>query len=102
MSAPQFRWERGADETPTVVAVGEIDLANVDDFRAALTGAASEAVAVTVDLTKVDYCDSAAVRALFAVAGSTSLHLLVRSTGPLKSLLNISGLDRVTTVTTVD
>jgi anti-sigma B factor antagonist len=50
----------------------------------------------------VSYCDSAAVRALFSVAATTKLNLIVRSEGPIKTLLSVSGLDRVATVTTAD
>ena len=101
MTEAQFRVTSDAD-IPTVAASGDIDLANVDDFQAVLAGAAAEAPAVTVDLTGLRYCDSAAVRALFAVAAMTTVTVVVRETGPIKTLLTISGLDRVTTVVTRD
>ena len=43
-----------------------------------------------------------AVRALFAVAATTELAMLVASTGPIKTLLGISGLDRVAAVVTME
>jgi anti-anti-sigma regulatory factor len=55
---------------------------------------------LTVDLTGVDYCDSAAVRALFTLAAGTSLTMIVRPSGHISTLLGISGLDRVATVIT--
>lgn len=56
---------------------------------------------LTVDLSEVSYCDSAAVRALFAVAATTELTMIVAAEGgPIKALLGISGLDRVATVIT--
>ena len=67
-----------------------------------LTGAAANSDAITVDLSDVSYCDSAAVRALFAVAATTKLALIVPTTGPIITLLSISGLDRVATVATRD
>ena len=107
MSDPQFQLTDGeSGHRPVVNASGDIDLANVDEFQEVMTAAvqkaASSADVITVDLSRVSYCDSAAVRALFSVAASTTLHLIVRSTGPIKTLLSVSGLDRVATVTTVD
>jgi anti-sigma B factor antagonist len=39
---------------------------------------------------------------LFAIAATTKLALLVPATGPILTLLSISGLDRVATVVTRD
>jgi anti-sigma B factor antagonist len=39
---------------------------------------------------------------LFAVAATTKLGLIVPATGPIMTLLSISGLDRVATVVTRD
>ncbi|MFZ0834566.1 MAG: STAS domain-containing protein [Mycobacterium sp.] len=102
MTEPQFRLDGDGDHRPVVNASGEIDLANVDQFQDVMTKAASSADTITVDLSHVSYCDSAAVRALFSVAASTKLHLIIRSSGPIKTLLSVSGLDRVATVTTAD
>lgn len=86
---------------PPVVAVsGDIDLANVAEFEEAMAGALDDSPALTVDLTDVSYCDSAAVRALFSLAATTELTMLVRPAGHIKTLLGISGLDRVATVIT--
>jgi anti-sigma B factor antagonist len=103
MSEAQFRLTGASGEqAPIVTATGEIDLANVNQFQDALTKAASGASVLTVDLSMVSYCDSSAVRALFSVAATTKLNLVVRSDGPIKTLLSVSGLDRVATVTTAD
>lgn len=88
------------DRPPLVVVSGDIDLANVDEFAAAMARAAEGASTLTVDLTGVSYCDSAAVRALFSLAATTALTMVVRPTGHIKTLLGISGLDRVATVIT--
>ena len=91
-----------AEQPPVVTATGDIDLANVNEFQDVLTRAADDSDAITVDLSDVSYCDSAAVRALFAVAATTKLGLIVPATGPIMTLLSISGLDRVATVTSRD
>jgi anti-sigma B factor antagonist len=89
-----------AEQPPVVTATGDIDLANVNEFQEVLNRAAADSDTITVDLLDVSYCDSAAVRALFAVAATTKLGLIVPATGPIITLLSISGLDRVATVTT--
>ncbi|MDT7765815.1 MAG: hypothetical protein QOC63_5235 [Mycobacterium sp.] len=89
-----------AEQPPVVTATGDIDLANVNEFQDVLNRAADDSDAITVDLSDVSYCDSAAVRALFAVAATTKLGLIVPATGPIITLLSISGLDRVATVMT--
>jgi anti-anti-sigma factor len=91
-----------AEQPPVVTARGDIDLANVNEFSDVLTAAAAGSDALTVDLSEVTYCDSAAVRALFSVAATTKLNLIVPASGTIMTLLSISGLDRVATVTTRD
>ena len=103
MTNSQFRMSAAeAEQPPVVTATGDIDLANVNEFQDVLNRAAAGSDAITVDLLDVSYCDSAAVRALFAVAATTELGLIVPATGPIMTLLSISGLDRVATVTTRD
>jgi anti-sigma B factor antagonist len=103
MTNSQFRMSAGqAGQPPVVTATGDIDLANVSEFSEVLTRAAANSDAITVDLSDVTYCDSAAVRALFAVAATTKLALIVPAKGPILTLLSISGLDRVATVVTRD
>lgn len=103
MTDAQFRVTGASNGTAAlVVASGDIDLANVADFSEAMAKAAADSAALTVDLTAVNYCDSAAVRALFAVAATTELTMIVAPAGPLTTLLGISGLDRVATVLTRD
>jgi anti-anti-sigma factor len=103
MSNRQFQMSAAdAEQPPVVTASGDIDLANVNEFSEVLNRAAADSDTITVDLSEVTYCDSAAVRALFAVAATTKLALIVPATGPIITLLNISGLDRVATVATRD
>ena len=103
MTESQFRISAAdAEQPPVVTATGDIDLANVNEFQDVLNSAAAEGDAIIVDLSDVTYCDSAAVRALFAVAATTKLRLMVPAAGPIVTLLSISGLDRVATVTIRD
>lgn len=103
MKRSRFAVASDRRQHPPVLAVsGEIDLANVGEFEKAIVMAGAGAPAVTVDLTGVSYCDSAAVRALFSVAASTELTLIVGEAGHIKTLLSISGLDRVATVVVAD
>lgn len=96
MTQGRFTVTMASAEKPPVVAVdGDIDLANVSDFADAMAKAVDGSPELTVDLTGVSYCDSSAVRALFSLAASTKLTMIVNSTGHIKTLLGISGLDRV-------
>lgn len=99
MTQARFEVKKAAGgRPPAVVVSGDIDLANVIAFEEAMAKALNGSGELTVDLTKVSYCDSAAVRALFAKAATTQLTMIVRSTGHITTLLGISGLDRVATV----
>ncbi|MGH3633378.1 STAS domain-containing protein [Mycobacterium sp.] len=101
MTELQFRLTVGTpDQLPVVTAVGDIDRTNADDFKDALAQAANGASAIIVDMTAVPYCDSSAVQALFTVARATEVHLVVPTTGPIRTLLRISGLDQIVTVST--
>lgn len=93
---------KSQQDPPVVVASGDIDLANVGQFSDVLTKAAAGSSTLTVDLSEVTYCDSAAVRALFGVAAATEVKMIVSDTGPIKTLLAISGLDRVANVVVKD
>ncbi|SDS57596.1 STAS domain-containing protein [Actinoplanes derwentensis] len=79
-----------------LTAAGEIDMSNAETFAVALTSAVTLAAGMplTVDLTAVEYLDSAGLAALFVQAD----HIEVL-TGPLLApLLEISGLAELTTV----
>ena len=103
MSQGRFTVTVASAHRPPLVAVsGDVDLANVGEFEEAMSRAADGATDLTVDLTGVSYCDSAAVRALFALAATTKLTMIVSSTGHIRTLLGISGLDRVATLVIKD
>ena len=66
----------GADGIPVVTVAGEIDMSNADRFRDALglAAAAADGGSFVVDLTGVEYLDSAGVHALFAHACADPAH----------------------------
>ena len=89
---------RDGDGHVEMVAAGELDLSNIGRFENALTDALAESgagAATTVNLSGVEYLDSAAFNLLFAHAERIDriiVHpLLIRG-------LMISGLDQVVTL----
>jgi anti-sigma B factor antagonist len=84
----------------TVRAAGDIDLISAPQFQAALTEAAAGTGEVTVDMTAVTYCDSAAIHALFTAARQGRVTLVIPEDGPINTLLKIVGLDQIATVIT--
>ena len=90
----------GADGIPVVTVAGEIDMSNADRFRDALGLAAAAAAAAAdggsfvVDLTGVEYLDSAGVHALFEHAAR--IRLIAGSL--LEPVLTVSGLSDITSV----
>ena len=90
----------GADGIPVVTVAGEIDMSNADRFRDALGLAAAAAAAdggggsFVVDLTGVEYLDSAGVHALFEHAARIRLI----ADPLLEPVLTVSGLADITAV----
>jgi anti-anti-sigma factor len=80
-----------------VTVAGEIDMSNADRFRDALgltAAAAAGGGSFVVDLTGVEYLDSAGVHVLFAHAARIRL-----IAGPLlEPVLTVSGLSDITSV----
>lgn len=86
---------RGSDGKLVLVAAGEIDLSNIDVFTLALsTAAAGGDGALLVDLSAVEYLDSAAINALAAHADRIELvaHPI------LMPVLKVSGLTELTAI----
>ncbi|MCY0916686.1 MULTISPECIES: STAS domain-containing protein [unclassified Streptomyces] len=82
---------RRPDGTALLTAVGEIDMSNTGALAAALAGTDGPLV---LDLTGVEYLDSAGLSALFPHADRIEL-----IAGPLlEPVLTISGLTELTTV----
>ncbi len=90
MSTPlTLRTERGTDGRLVVAAAGEIDASNVTGFAEAVTAATASTVdTVIVDLTGVEYLDSAAINAL--VPHAESLEIVANRM--LMRVLAVSGL----------
>ena len=97
MATPlEFSTRAGADGIPVVTVAGEIDMSNADRFRDALglAAAAADGGSFVVDLTGVEYLDSAGVHALFKHAARIRL-----IAGPLlEPVLTVSGLADITAV----
>jgi anti-sigma B factor antagonist len=95
-TALSLHTSRRPDGAVVLAATGEIDMSNAATFATALSGARAETPDGTfvVDLTGVEYLDSAGLAVLFPHVDH--LHLLA---GPLLApLLTIVGLADVTTV----
>ena len=85
---------RDANGVMVLTAAGEIDMSNAAGFRDALSQAGTSGADFTVDLTGVDYLDSAGLTALLPYA--PRIKIIV--TTVLAPVLSVSGLDPVTTV----
>ena len=85
---------RRPDGAPVVTAVGEIDMSNAGTFRDALTRASAADGRLVVDLTGVEYLDSAGLTVLFTFAA----HIELIATPLLAPVLTISGLAGITTM----
>jgi anti-anti-sigma factor len=82
------------DGTRMLIARGELDLSNIDRFIEALREATGDGGTLTVDLSAVDYLDSAAINTLFAHVGNIE----IVANRVLMPLLAVSGLADVVTV----
>jgi anti-anti-sigma factor len=89
---------RGDDGQVVLTAAGEIDLSNIDVFNQALSDATTEAAPsgarLIVDLTDVEYLDSAAINALYNLAD----HIHVIANPVLMRSLTVSGLAELVTI----
>ncbi|MGK5683243.1 STAS domain-containing protein [Actinoplanes sp. URMC 104] len=87
---------RRSDGAVVLTAVGEIDMSNAATFSTALTGAGrdAEGAGFVVDLTGVQYIDSAGLAALFPHVDQ----LRLVSNDLIAPVLTIAGLDDITTV----
>jgi anti-anti-sigma factor len=89
---------RRDDGKVVLTATGEIDLSNIDAFNQALRAATIEAGTdggtLTVDLSAVEYLDSAAISALFARAD----HIRLIAHPLVLPILTVSGITEVVAV----
>lgn len=84
-----------------IAVAGEIDLSNAGDVEARVLGLATERLSrVVVDLTGVDYLDSAGLQVLFTLAtrleeAQVGLELVVPRDSPVRSAIDITGMSSV-------
>jgi anti-sigma B factor antagonist len=97
-TALQITTGAAGDGAPRLTAVGEIDLSNADDFAQAMAGGVGAGRRLLVDLTGVEYLDSAALAVLFTHADDIAIRI-----SPLnETLLRVCGLADLTEVQVVD
>ncbi|WP_141576823.1 STAS domain-containing protein [Actinomadura sp. WMMA1423] len=85
---------RRPDGRALVTAAGEIDMSNSGDLAAVLDTAHEERGELVLDLTAVEYLDSAGLSVLFAHAE----HLELIAPQLLEPVLTLSGLPELATV----
>src|SRR3954463_5144095 len=85
--------------TATVAATGEIDLSTVDELRSAVTGAAEGVDRLRLDLTDVEFIDSAGLGGLLELRStlrSRSVTLEIDAgEGPVRQAMEITGLSEL-------
>jgi anti-anti-sigma factor len=85
--------------TATVVASGEIDLSTVDELRSAVTRAAEDVETLLLDLTDVEFIDSAGLGGLLELRStlrSRAVTLQISAEdGPVKQAMEITGLSEL-------
>ena len=82
--------------TPRLSVAGEIDLANVAEFDAALDGVLVGGTSAVVDLTAVTHFGSTAIGALIgahALAGERAVRLVIRPSAIVRRVLEVTRLD---------
>jgi anti-sigma B factor antagonist len=85
---------RRPDGAAVLEAVGEIDMSNVDAFAAAIDQGTASGTPLIVDLSAIEYLDSAGLTVLFARAGRIEL-IASPLLGPLLAISGLPELIRV-------
>jgi anti-sigma B factor antagonist len=94
-TALTFATGRRADGVVVLSATGEIDMSNAAVFTSALSDARRTAAGpLVLDLTGVEYIDSAGLAAVFSHVD----HLQLVATPLLAPVLTVAGLDDITTI----
>jgi anti-anti-sigma factor len=85
--------------TATVAAAGEIDLSTVDELRSAVTGAADDVEELLLDLTGIEFIDSAGLGGLLELRStlrSRNVTLQISADdGPVRQAMEITGLSEL-------
>jgi len=90
--------EHDSDGTARIALAGEIDMDNARQVEQQITGAISnQMTAVTLDLSGIDYIDSAGLRVLFTLGSRLStlqiaLRLLVPERSTVRRVIDLSGM----------
>ena len=90
--------EHDSDGTARIALAGEIDMDNARLVEQQITGAISNQItAVTLDLSGIDYIDSAGLRVLFTLGSRLStlqiaLRLLVPERSTVRRVIDLSGM----------
>lgn len=92
-----------ANGTEVVRVVGEVDLSNVSSVRDAIGAALPDLPEVVLDLTSLEYLDSAGIAMLFRLAERLSynrqeLRLVVPPDAPIRAVIRLTRLDQVISV----
>ena len=88
------------EDVPVARLDGEIDISNAQDLADALAGSVpTAALGLVVDLTELDYLDSAGVHLLIDLAGRLrtrrqSLHAVAPADAPLRMVLDIAAVEQ--------
>jgi anti-sigma B factor antagonist len=88
------------DDTAVVTIAGELHLGTVAEWEGRVESAAAGAPAVVLDLTELDFIDSAGVHALFRMVANADSHgsrlaLVCPRERPARRLLQTLSLDTV-------
>jgi len=85
--------------TTTVAAEGEIDLSTVDELRSAVTAAADGVNTLLLDLTAVEFIDSAGLGGLLELRSTLRTRAVTlqisAGEGPVRQAMEITGLSEL-------
>jgi anti-anti-sigma factor len=90
--------EETGDDTVRIAVAGEVDLVNATTVEQRITEAITNQIsAVTLDLTALEYIDSAGLRVLFTLAArletlQIAIELVVAPKSSVRRLVDLSGL----------
>jgi anti-anti-sigma factor len=85
-------------DTARIALFGEIDMANADDVEQQILGAIdNQLTAVTIDLSGLEYIDSAGLRVLFTLGSrleilQIALRLVVPTGSSIRRVIDLSGM----------
>ena len=85
-------------DTARIALFGEIDMANADEVEQQILGAiGNQLTAVTIDLSGLEYIDSAGLRVLFTLGSrldvlQITLRLVVPTGSSIRRVIDLSGM----------